>query len=70
MRQYNTCFGGIFGYIKLYCEKMACPINMSFLGQLELIDLGILQVNLSILVLTFSLPNRITLSKFKIVIWS
>ena len=34
VRQYNTCFGGIFGYIKLYCEKkMACPIDKIVLGQ-------------------------------------
>ena len=70
MRQYNTCFGGVFGYLNLYCEKMASPINMIFLGQWELIDLDILQFNLSKLVSKNSLHNRITLGKFKIVIWS
>ena len=68
MRQYNTCFGGIFGYLNLYCEKMTCPINMIFLGQREFIDLDILQFNLSKLVSKTSLHNRITLGKFKIVI--
>ena len=70
MRQYNTCFGGIFGYLNLYCEKMVCPINMIFLGQWEFSDLDILQFNLSKLVSKNSLHNRITLGKFKIVIWS
>ena len=65
LSQYNTCFWDIFGYLNLNCEKMACPINMKFLGQGEILDYDILQFNLSMLVLQYLLHNCITLDKIK-----